>query len=85
MGPKVFVNPETAATINIFFFYSTLVEPSTSNMSEQQLYCCMTGSCCARVARLPAFIIPPTKQCFALGANNACLVGENPTCSVPAL
>ena len=28
---------------------------------------------------------PDTSQCFALGARNVCLVGENPTCTVPTL
>ena len=28
---------------------------------------------------------PNTSRRFALGANNACRVGETPTCSVPAL
>ena len=27
---------------------------------------------------------PKTSRRFALGARNVCLVGENPTCSVPA-
>ena len=29
--------------------------------------------------------IPPTSRRFALGASTVCLIGENPTCSVPAL
>ena len=28
---------------------------------------------------------PNTSRRFALGASNVCLVGENPTCSFPAL
>ena len=32
----------------------------------------------------PSCDSPNTSRRFALGASNVCLVGENPTCSVPA-
>ena len=33
----------------------------------------------------PSCASPSTSRRFVLGASNVCLVGENPTCSVPAL